>query len=70
MPIKADEKYAESNRVSVPWCRRCEHHYAYDDDGWIYCGRTGDISLVNVMPAQYLKGFNNGDIVVDCKREV
>ncbi len=68
MPIEVYEKYVENTCVTLPHCRRCKHYYAYDDDGWVYCGRTGDISFVNVRPAQYLKGFRNGDIIVDCKR--
>jgi len=67
MTVKADEGYRENACVSIGTCELCEHHEGYYDDSTIACRRTEYFtSLAMVRPANYLKGFKNGDVVVCC----
>jgi len=70
MTIKADENYNENDCVSIAFCELCVYHEGYYDDSTIACRRTGHLtSLAMVRPANYLKGFKNGEVIVSCLRK-
>ena len=68
MAIKADENYRKNHCVNINHCLKCIYNRGYFDDSTMKCKRLEDvITLAMIRPANYLKGFKNGDIIVDCK---
>jgi len=62
--------YRDNTYVSEEDCKNCLHHHGFKYDGFVVCRRHENLSvLVHHLPAQYLKNFINGEMIVMCQRE-
>jgi len=64
--------YRDNTCVSKENCMKCDHNIGMMQEGFAKCNRHKDkntVALVHCLPAQYLKNFTNGEMVVMCKNE-